>query len=152
MDEQLRRTVRERADHRCEYCCLPQDAEPFFVYHVEHIVARQHGGSDDNGEAGIRTLGTLLRYNALAKRRFRPLSHLTKICGAKAISRKRGASNETFGSDPPRRNHNRKSSSSLTPLTSLTFFGKSPAGSLGRWRCKQRPSNAGGKGWSLRLL
>jgi len=39
MDEQLRQTVRERADHRCEYCCLPQDAEPFFVYHVEHIVA-----------------------------------------------------------------------------------------------------------------
>jgi hypothetical protein len=30
------------------------------------------------GEGGIRTLGTLLRYNALAKRRFRPLSHLTK--------------------------------------------------------------------------
>ena len=26
MDEQLRQTVRERADHRCEYCCLPQDA------------------------------------------------------------------------------------------------------------------------------
>jgi hypothetical protein len=25
-------------------------------------------------------------YNALAKRRFRPLSHLTKICGGKAIS------------------------------------------------------------------
>jgi hypothetical protein len=48
MDEQLRQTVRERADHRCEYWCLPQDAEPFFVYHVEHIVARQHGGSDDN--------------------------------------------------------------------------------------------------------
>jgi HNH endonuclease len=48
MDEQLRQTVRERADHRCEYCCLPQDAEPFFAYHVEHIVARQHGGSDDN--------------------------------------------------------------------------------------------------------
>jgi hypothetical protein len=43
MDEQLRQTVRERADHRCEYCCLPQDAEPFFAYHVEHIVARQHG-------------------------------------------------------------------------------------------------------------
>jgi 5-methylcytosine-specific restriction endonuclease McrA len=48
MDEQLRQTVRERADQRCEYCCLPQDAEPFFAYHVEHIVARQHGGSDDN--------------------------------------------------------------------------------------------------------
>ena len=48
MDEQLRQTVRERADHRCEDWCLPQDAEPFFVYHVEHLVARQHGGSDDN--------------------------------------------------------------------------------------------------------
>jgi hypothetical protein len=29
------------------------------------------------GEGGIRTLGTLLRYGALAKRCFRPLSHLT---------------------------------------------------------------------------
>jgi len=43
MDERLRQTVRERAGYRCEYCCLPQDAEPFFAYHVEHIVARQHG-------------------------------------------------------------------------------------------------------------
>ena len=33
---------------------------------------------ENHGEAGIRTLGTLLGYNALAKRRFRPLSHLTK--------------------------------------------------------------------------
>jgi hypothetical protein len=33
---------------------------------------------ETSGEAGIRTLGTLLGYNALAKRRFRPLSHLTK--------------------------------------------------------------------------
>ena len=32
---------------------------------------------ENHGEAGIRTLGTLLGYNALAKRRFRPLSHLT---------------------------------------------------------------------------
>ena len=48
MDDRLRQTVRERADHRCEYCCLPQNAEPFFAYHVEHIVARQHGGRDDS--------------------------------------------------------------------------------------------------------
>src|SRR5439155_18466952 len=33
------------------------------------------------GEGGIRTLGTLLGYGALAKRCFRPLSHLTKISG-----------------------------------------------------------------------
>jgi hypothetical protein len=31
-----------------------------------------------NGEGGIRTRGTFKGYNALAKRRFRPLSHLTR--------------------------------------------------------------------------
>ena len=36
-DERLRQTVRERAAYRCEYCSLSQDAEPFFVYHVEHV-------------------------------------------------------------------------------------------------------------------
>ena len=38
------------------------------------LVCRFHEG---NGEGGIRTLGTLLGYGALAKRCFRPLSHLT---------------------------------------------------------------------------
>src|SRR5437588_12012902 len=36
------------------------------------------GETRENGEGGIRTLGTLLGYGALAKRCFRPLSHLTK--------------------------------------------------------------------------
>ena len=48
MDEQLRQTVRERADHRCEYCYLMPNPELFFAYLVEHIVARQHGGTDDS--------------------------------------------------------------------------------------------------------
>ena len=39
--------VRQRARTRCEYCGLPQAAEPFFTFHSEHIVARQHGGADD---------------------------------------------------------------------------------------------------------
>jgi len=47
MDERFRQFVRERASHRCEYCRLPQAAEPFFTYHVEDVVARQHGGGDD---------------------------------------------------------------------------------------------------------
>src|SRR4051812_39747647 len=42
------------------------------------------------GEGGIRTLGSLLGYGALAKRCFRPLSHLTKIereyCGESGFS------------------------------------------------------------------
>jgi hypothetical protein len=48
MDPALRKFVRERAGHRCEYCHLPQVGEPFFTYHLEHIVARQHGGGDDD--------------------------------------------------------------------------------------------------------
>ena len=38
-----------RAGGRCEYCRLPDDADEW-PFHVEHIIARQHGGdnSDDN--------------------------------------------------------------------------------------------------------
>jgi hypothetical protein len=62
---------------------------------LQHLFPRE-----TTGEGGIRTLGTLLRYSALAKRRFRPLSHLTWICGGNAISAEHGASNETFGRQP----------------------------------------------------
>ena len=41
------------------------------------MIAEAACALEKSGEGGIRTLGTLLRYNALAKRRFRPLSHLT---------------------------------------------------------------------------
>src|SRR5262249_8791262 len=37
------------------------------------------------GEGGIRTLGSLLSYGALAKRCFQPLSHLTKICSHQTL-------------------------------------------------------------------
>ncbi|HKB99207.1 MAG TPA: HNH endonuclease signature motif containing protein [Terriglobales bacterium] len=48
MDRRLRQGIYQRAGRRREYCGLPQAAEPFFTYHVEHIVARQHGGRDDS--------------------------------------------------------------------------------------------------------
>ena len=43
MTEDLATAVRRRAGNRCEYCHLPQDAfrRPF---HIEHIIAKQHGG------------------------------------------------------------------------------------------------------------
>src|SRR5436190_1136660 len=37
--------VRERAGRRCEYCRLPQTAVEL-KFHVEHIIAIQHGGPD----------------------------------------------------------------------------------------------------------
>ena len=40
--------VRNRADRRCEYCHLPDFAVGPSDFHVEHIIAKQHGGSDDS--------------------------------------------------------------------------------------------------------
>jgi 5-methylcytosine-specific restriction endonuclease McrA len=47
MDTATQRQVRLRAGNRCEYCRLPQERDRFFSFHVEHIIAQQHGGSDD---------------------------------------------------------------------------------------------------------
>lgn len=41
----LREFVRSRAEGRCEYCQLPE-LEELPPHHLEHIVARQHGGTD----------------------------------------------------------------------------------------------------------
>ena len=46
MDQTTRTQVWARADYRCEYCRLHQDHSEL-VHHVEHIVARKHGGTDD---------------------------------------------------------------------------------------------------------
>jgi hypothetical protein len=46
MDAELRDLVRRRAEGRCEYCRLP-DAAQRLPFHVEHIIARQHGGGND---------------------------------------------------------------------------------------------------------
>jgi len=53
MDAATRRVVRDRAGNRCEYCRIHQDDEPFFRLHVEHIVARQHRGSNDPGNLAL---------------------------------------------------------------------------------------------------
>jgi hypothetical protein len=47
MDAALRGVVRERASRRCEYCRLHEDDSDFLSFHVEHIVPKQHGGTDD---------------------------------------------------------------------------------------------------------
>ncbi len=47
VNESNRAIVRERAGHRCEYCRLHQDDSPLAVLHVEHVIPRKHGGTDD---------------------------------------------------------------------------------------------------------
>lgn len=47
MDSLTRARVRERAGDRCEYCGLHQDDSPLAALHVEHIIPKIHGGTDD---------------------------------------------------------------------------------------------------------
>jgi hypothetical protein len=36
-----------RADNRCEYCCISQSLDDL-PFQVDHIIARKHGGTDDD--------------------------------------------------------------------------------------------------------
>jgi hypothetical protein len=47
MRQALRAQVRRRAENRCEYCRLRQEHDRFHHFHVEHVIARKHGGADD---------------------------------------------------------------------------------------------------------
>ena len=47
IQNELRSLVRHRAGNVCEYCRLPQGAAPIVRFHIEHIVARQHGDVTD---------------------------------------------------------------------------------------------------------
>jgi hypothetical protein len=49
MDAQTREFVRQRANYACEYCRMPQKATPYISFHIEHVIAKQHGGTDDLG-------------------------------------------------------------------------------------------------------
>lgn len=52
MERSVRLFVWRRAGNACEYCRMPQAATPLVPFHVEHIIAKQHGGTDDpNGLA-----------------------------------------------------------------------------------------------------
>jgi hypothetical protein len=47
MDAALKLLVTNRADDRCEYCRLPRASAPSLGFHIEHVLPRQHGGTDD---------------------------------------------------------------------------------------------------------
>ena len=52
MEPETRLLVRTRAGNRCEYCLLPQEGCSL-THHIEHIVPRQHEGSDDAGNLAL---------------------------------------------------------------------------------------------------
>lgn len=47
INEVTKALVRTRAGNRCEYCQLRQDDSPLASLHIEHVVPKKHGGSDD---------------------------------------------------------------------------------------------------------
>lgn len=49
MPRSLRSQVRQRAEERCEYCGFRESHLPLWAFHLDHIVARQHRGSDSLG-------------------------------------------------------------------------------------------------------
>jgi HNH endonuclease len=44
--------VRARAKDVCVYCRLPQSASPL-KFHIEHVIARQHGGNTTLGNLAL---------------------------------------------------------------------------------------------------
>lgn len=46
MEAATRALVRRRAGDSCEYCGLSQDELPFATFQVEHVIPKQHGGTD----------------------------------------------------------------------------------------------------------
>jgi len=47
INRQVRTHVRKRAHNLCEYCHLHQDDSPWASLHVEHIIPKVHGGTDE---------------------------------------------------------------------------------------------------------
>ena len=47
MDARVKSAVRDRAAHECEYCALPQHLVPLASFHIDHIVPKMHGGTDE---------------------------------------------------------------------------------------------------------
>ena len=53
MEASLREFVRARVGNRCEYCLIHQDDDPYFRFHIEHVLPLKHGGTDDAENLGL---------------------------------------------------------------------------------------------------
>lgn len=60
MNPNLAQTVRDRAGDICEYCLMPQKAKRL-KFQIDHIVAKQHGGSDSSDNLSL-ACGRCNRY------------------------------------------------------------------------------------------
>jgi hypothetical protein len=49
MKASTRASVRSRAGRQCEYCHLREHDVPLYTFHIEHVLPKKHGGTDDPG-------------------------------------------------------------------------------------------------------
>jgi 5-methylcytosine-specific restriction endonuclease McrA len=52
MDDALREFIKQRANHCCEYCRLPQEYD-VLPFQVDHIISRKHRGSSDQANLAL---------------------------------------------------------------------------------------------------
>ena len=70
----IRKVVGHRADDRCEYCRVRQ-IQNVISHQIDHIIARQHGGSDDLDNLAL----ACARCNGLKGTNISGLDPLTRV-------------------------------------------------------------------------
>ena len=81
ISDPLRQLVAERANHRCEYCLIPE-ANSFYNFQVDHIISLKHGGQTKEGNLAFACslcnrskgsdLGTVLEGESAIVRFYNP--------------------------------------------------------------------------------
>lgn len=64
MDARTRQAVRDRANHRCEYCQTRQAESPLIPLQIEHVIPRKHGGDDTLGNLALACVDCNLRKSS----------------------------------------------------------------------------------------
>lgn len=64
MTEAIKAQVRSRAGQRCEYCQLRQSDSPLAALHIEHVIPKKHGGSDEHSNLALACIDCNLHKGA----------------------------------------------------------------------------------------
>lgn len=80
MNESAKTQVRERANHRCEYCQLKQEDSPLATLHVEHIILIKHGGGEALDNLSLACIDWNLTIQVCSFDLFRVIESVNQLC------------------------------------------------------------------------